>query len=93
MKKAAEQKKAAKMSNEERRVETHETVLAQWASLWKRRWRRWPEGHTPASLTLWLWKFGHILEWEAGTVLKWYSVVFLLLVVPYYTVFFYEVQR
>lgn len=58
-----------KEGNEEKRVETHETVLAHWASLWKRRLRRWPEGLTPVSLTLWLWKFGHILEEEAGTVL------------------------
>lgn len=81
VKKAAEGKKVAKMCNEQRRVETWNC-----ACLWKRRWRRWPEGHTSASLTPWLWKSGHILEgggWNCP------EMVFL----PCYTVFFYEFQR
>lgn len=36
MKQAAEEKKVAKMGNEEKRVGTRETVLAHRASLWKR---------------------------------------------------------
>lgn len=70
----------AKMGNKEGGVATHATVLTCSASLGKRR-RRWPEGNTPASLTLWLKKFAHVLEGEAGTALEWFPVIILLLVV------------
>lgn len=84
------------MGDEERRVETHATVLACSASLCKRRRRRWPEGYTPARLTLWLWKFVCVLE-EGGWNCPW--VVFSSIPADtsapttYYTVFFPMMSR